>query len=419
MNQLIKIYRSPDDGADVGGAEMLTEQTSIDTSSGNAVSTAETISDGTSEGQKPQPQLQDKSKAVQLSELKTRVEKDPNYKFTDEDHTLIELESLGKIDEEENPKVDAPKKEEIKTPIQDALKEVGAKSEAELVTKIKDLKKFISGRDSQAYAYLEKQHKELVQKAENHQKWLIDLSMGKADAIDYFQTLTGNSLNAKNDLEDIFDPDEFISTDAGLKANKFAKSIIEQNKKLVEQIEELRGMTRDSSEFYKQQAEKAQIENARAQIESDRSSIKSELASIAEMPEFRDILKPTSGTIYQLLDEYWRGNDGDPIDPRIAPIIDVIDNAKQLSGLELKEALLKGAKLATFGKTSNKNDNQKKIQPSVNIASAGNKNINSNYNETDIKAMLSNPSKIPSAWMDSDGDLIVDRIPTNLRQYVV
>jgi hypothetical protein len=362
------------------------------------------------------------SDGQRLQELQEKA-KDKDYRFSDEDLKLMEKAENGEITEEDSPEPEQPKSD----PVQEALKEVGAKTPEELATKIKELKKFIGSRDAQAFKQLEAQHQELNKKADNHQKWIADLRAGRPEALEYLQKITnGQTLpqQPQSDSEAVFDEDEFISPEAGRKANQFIGSLKQQIQALQSKLDDVSTTSQEASKYYQKQSHEAQVNSAR-------SEIKTELSAIALKPEYREFLLPKSGAIPELLDQYWKGDESQPVDPRIQPIVEIFDIAKSdyphlLNEGKYNEAFAKAAKVIAFEKMQNKllgaeQRGRQSIQTAKRsiVPSASGTKQESVYTTADVQAMVKGSKKIPDSWIDSYGNLDENKIPQSLRTALV
>jgi len=420
MNQLLKILRSPDsvDVGDGGAPDSASTTAAMDATSDFEFGKPTESEQNFEGGDQAQPEKSDaKSDGQRLSELL----KNKEGHLTDEDLALVEKYESGELDPEE-PTTEEPKEQQQpkSDPVQDALKEVGAKSLEELASKIKELKRFIGSRDAQAYKQLEQQHHDLSKKAQNHQQWLKDLQSARPEAIEYLQTVLGQNKQIlsqlpQGDFDQIIDEDEFISPDAGRKVNRIIGSLKNQVETLQQQLSEVYQSSQEASEFYRKQSREAMRNAAR-------QDIKTELATIAGRPEFREYFLPKSGTVQELMDDYWKGHDGDPIDPRAKPLVEIFEKAKELGIDDYKKAFEIAARTIAFEKMQGKllGAEQRGVQKiqnakrSITPAASGTK-TETNYTIEDVNAMVKGNKPIPSKWLDSYGDLDLNKIPAAIR----
>lgn len=419
MDLRLKILRSPDSEGFNGGApamasEPTNQEVSNDSDSGQPNGEGQDF-DG---GQTAQPEKATaKTDGQRLRDIQSKA-KDKDYRFSNEELDLIERADNGEIDEDESPEPIEPETPKS-DPVQEALKEVGAKTPEELAAKIKDLKKFIGSRDAQAYKALEQNHQELSKKAQNHQQWIVDLQAGRPEAIQYLQTVMGpnaNKLPQVQDGEQFFDPDEFISPEAGQKANQVIGTLKQQVEALQKQLTDVSSTSKEASEYYRKQSYDAQLS-------AELSNINQGLATIASRPEFREYFAPKSGTVQDLLNDYWKSKDGDPVDPRIQPIVEVFEKSKQLGIQNPTEAFEAAARILAFEKMNNRilGAEQRGVQRVQNAkrsiipAATGAKTAETNYSESDVQAMAKGKMRIPEKWFGADGDLDLNKIPAGLR----
>lgn len=418
MTQFFKILRSPDGTESMGGAPETASATN-DTTTGSNESAQPSGNEQLNAEGDAQTAESAKGNGNSLAELQEKA-KDPNYRFTADELEMLENSEFQP--EDEHPEQEQ-KEESNKTPdsLAEALKEVGAQSAEELLPKIKELKKFIGSRDAQAFAQLDKQYKETLTREKNNIAWLEDLQKGEPGAIEYLKKFlpptAATQLPQLSPDQYLIDEDEFISPDAGRKVNGIVKGLQDTIQTLKSELDGVKQSTSEATEHYRNQAKTAQIESTRKEIATG-------LAAIASDPEFKSYLAPTSGNVFDLLREYWQGNDGDPVDPRIEPLISVLEEAKQIGGNDLNAALKKAAKLASFDRVKNgiltaeQRGRQSLAKPSLTPASLAPKTTNGTYSESDVHQMLKGQKRIPDSWMDGDGDLDIGKIPANLRHIV-
>ena len=229
-----------------------------------------------------------------------------------------------------------------------------------------------------------------------------------------------NSTPKPNNEGQYFDSDDFLNPEVGHKVNNVIDNLMKEVATLKNQLNDTALTSKEASEYYRAQSHEAQ-RNA------TRNEIKSELANLAAEPMFKEYFQPKSGTVQNLLEDYWKGNEGDPIDPRVEPILEIFNLAKTFKMDDYKAAFKLAAKQIAFEKMQNKllTAEQKGIQKvqqakrSITPASTGSKSAETNYSIEDVKSMASGKQRIPDSWMDRFGDIDINKVPAGLRPHLV
>src|SRR5690606_25125348 len=113
----------------------------------------------------------------------------PEEALSDEDQALWEAGQDGQLQPKTRPEGDGDDGQDGQPAggdtefITAAMAEVGAKTAAELVDKIKGLRQFVSGREGQAFAAMEKQVSDLTAFQAGETQLYADAAAGKPEAL--------------------------------------------------------------------------------------------------------------------------------------------------------------------------------------------------------------------------------------------
>ncbi len=235
-----------------------------------------------------------------------------------------------------------------------ALAEVGAKDLKELPTKVKELKKGLSGKTAQDVARLTEELAVHTRAADNLKLLplaLEDVAAGKPGAREWVEKTFGFKVpggakpagepgsrasepaaGADGEIQFKEIPEgAFFTPEAGKEVNALLKSQVEALNAQARKIKELESSTAAGSAWQRGQVEAARRREANG-------TVSLELSALVAEPEFAE-LKPSSGNLLELLKDYWEGSDKDPVDPRIEPLVEVFSLAKEMGMRDYKKAL--------------------------------------------------------------------------------
>jgi hypothetical protein len=296
-------------------------------------------------------------------------------------------------------------------PVAEALKLVGAKEPGELAAKIKGLQQAMTSSGGK----LGEENKALRQRLEGEtagfKALLSDVLAGKAEALEYAQRELGVQIPQKGqgatqapaqaspDAEDIPDDVADVGTYRLLKA-------------------ELKQMEAQLAKF--QQASQSMLEKS-AQ-EQAHSQWVEELGRVAaDFPE----LAPKGADLGSLLREYWSSNDTDPVDPRLQPMVTLLEYARDngISNLRHAHVVMNHDKWDKDRQAAlleaERRGAQKVSQHPPTVGLAGQRatgTTDTHYSpvsDTDLQAMLSGDRPIPESWRDDEGQFVRSRVPKN------
>jgi len=357
-------------------------------------------------------------------------EKEPGFdKHSDEDLDFLENEYYsgknkpskpvsaeadepdeGEKTEGDQPEDDQDQKEEkepkakISKEIEDAMKEVGAKTPEELPGKIKELRKQLSGKDAQAVATLTKQIKA-------EQALMEDVRKGVPEALDHLKKVYGLELvaagtrpqQAQQQAQTQTEALPFTPEDDALVGGALSRmyNLLQQSQKTVGGLQET----------FQQQQERVQKEAATTRAQADTIdeiwTVSQGIPGVKDIPNLRSLVN----------DWVKSGNE----DPRLAPLSELFEIATK-EGVSLTVAAkLKKAedaeRLIAEAETRGREAAYKhKPNPSLSGITGG-KGETTTYTEEQYQEMAQDHRKIPEDWFDDNDNLIESKIPRKARRF--
>lgn len=399
----IRIHRDPE-GADSAGTATATADTQspvIDASEGSQ-------SEATPETQAP---VKDEpvDKGRKLAEL---LKRKPGYKATDEELDLIDEYTKGKLkpEGESEDETEEKPKETKAAPVSELMKEVGAKSEAEALEKVRELKRFTGSRDAQAYKKLDEDFKALQRDSQSEMKLWADLKDAKnaPKAIAYLesqlqaarsrhgiQTQPGQQPEGEVfiDPKSFAVPEEAAALNAALgKHFGSLKSTIEKQADIIRRLEE--GETKRSQEHQLTTAKSAQLDEF-----VDVAALIPDLKTIAGLRDkVNTWLSDPQAVIpeLQVLDQVMAEANKEGVPLRVAwKMVEADRLRQQVAGAEDR-----GIKKAFSHKPN----------PSLSDVQ-GRAAHYTNYTDTQLKAMAGGKMEIPGEWFDKNDNLDKTKMP--------
>jgi hypothetical protein len=399
----IRIHRDPE-GADSAGTETAladTQSPVIDASEGSQ-------SEAIPEAQAPVKDAP-ADKGKRLAEL---LKKKPGYKATDEELDLIDEYTKGKIkpegDAEAEPENEEKPKETKAAPVSELMKEVGAKSEAEALEKVRELKRFTGSRDAQAYKTLEREHQDLKRDSKAEMQLWADLKDAKnaPKAIAYLESQLqaakarhGIQPGQQAEGEVFIDPKSFAVPEEAAALNAALgkhfgslKSTIEKQADIIRRLEE--GETKRSQEHQLITARASQLDEF-----VDVAALIPDLKSIAGLREkVNNFLTDPNAVIpeLQILDQVMAEANKEKVPLRVAwKMVEAERLRQQIAGAEDR-----GIKKAFAHKPN----------PSLSDVQ-GRAAHYTNYTDTQLKAMANGKMEIPGEWFDKNDNLDKTKMP--------
>lgn len=435
---LIRLNRSPDAG-DAGGGAVVPDAPDAPDSQAPATEAPESTPETPTGTPETSPQAAELSDEDVIKRASERSRKNPNYKMTDAEFEA--WERLERGDKGQKPKakpsskpqaesqtepgeapVDAQAQEDAdsEAPTLDPklapiLEKLGAKSVEELPERVEGLIKLrdeLNGRAGKWDAEKRTMETRLTQTQENYAKqqaFIKDYLAGDPAAIAYAKAkgLVASPSQPARTQEPAQDFNKYLDPDLA----KWAQSEITGLKSKFEQ----------ELQTIKQQN---QVLQQKHHEELAREQVVAEMTSLAE--KFQE-LRPQSGSIRELFQEFYKGYDGDPIDPRLQPMLDVIelmketlpDGRRKYPDLETAYAVHAFKKMPERLVKAQREGRQALAghKPTVGLSDQQGRTSGNfkQYTEADYEAMTRNPDLIPADWMDKQGNLQFQRIPKGLR----
>ena len=373
-----------------------------------------------------QPSAEDKQH--RLFEIEKKIAKDPRTVLNDEDQALYEEFVDGKLTPKErkfpdkaNPeikdketdtddkaekveKTEKPEKAEIAPEIAAAMKEVGAKSPAELAEKIKGLRAVASGKETEAVTALKT---DLARKAENTEALIRDLVEGKPGALEFVERNYGLKARAPQQQTQTqqpasdFDPE--VLADADALTGGITSKVIAQNKALQERLERLEGTFQTHQKSIQEQGVRQTVAG---KLVDEMIAISANLDGVKDIPGLRNVI----------IDRVVNGKE----DPRLDAFNDLFQIAeeKAVNGipLPLGDAFLikQGRDMAFLLEKAKEEGRASAYQHKPNKSLSGIQTEDAEkqtYTEGQLDAMEKDYRLQPKEWFDANGNLSQKNIP--------
>lgn len=363
-------------------------------------------------------------KAYRLSEIIDLVERKPETVLNEEDQAIYDAHVNDGLQPKKRPKAKESEKEaedskeekaeksekpeepkaskEIEDAVSEAMKEVGAKSPAELKAKIRELRAAVSGKETKAVSELKA---DLQRRAENTEALIRDLVEGKTQAIQYVEKAYGFKPAYKPPVAEQkaqdrpFTEDDDVITGGGL------GKLWDENRRLLERLDEIEGR-------FKSQQQKAMEDGIRsrvtAEIVDDMIAVSSGLPGVKDLPNLRNLI----------VDRIIHGKD----DPRLSAFEEIFQIAEEhgVNGvpIPLKSALLiKQGRDAALSIERAKEDGRKEAyshRVPKSLSSVTREEAQPQTITDEEIRLMSGPNGykfIPDHWYDSNGNLAKAKIP--------
>jgi len=371
---------------------------------------------------------------VILNEALEKLEKDPKYRFTDEELTLVEKKANGtlpEIEESETKEV-TPDKEEVKSELKlpdfnvdTLMKKTGAKNPNELESKFEGMKKRLSSRVEEDPLYQEalekttesesnyKKGQELV---DSHVGFITDLQNNIPLAIQHLEKLTGLKIHKGGDTpkEKVStDYDDFLDPEMAQNFDKYKGETSSMFSEMQKQIEELKNLDSTREDQY----------NKQQTIESEKSvkrEISDEMVIVASrMNLFKDTKDPRA------LIERWQNRetskqDSQLIDDSFTELFTLAN--KHEVDLNTAQDILNGRKAPLLVEQAKIEAKKETYNRPKNMSLSGMQNSQYQHNDgftreviEDIIRKKQGATRFPDKWFDKDHRLIENMIPKHSR----
>jgi hypothetical protein len=372
------------------------------------------------------------SESERLAELLERQKSDPAVEFTDAELDLLEKYDFGnkqpedaaededtKDDgqdddsekEEDKPQPDDKPKGKVDPDLAAAMKEVGAKSPAELKTKVKELKQALTGKDAQAAAQLRKDVGVLADRVKAEKGVYADLKSGRPEAVAHALAYLEKSYGVKLaiagqagaaparsaaaapadvdlDLEEVIPKELFVDEASATKANGFMR-------RLVQELKDVKGKVTDF------ETEKARIREESAKQSATVGAI-DEMVKIASLPGMESIAKIPN--LRAALDRWYTGGEDNPA---FEPFQKVIDKANEHDvPLDIAWKILRGEgfeiEVAAAENRGRKSAYDQKPSRSLSGMQGKGQDQYQKYSDEQLKEMAEDMQKAPPDWFTDD-----------------
>lgn len=413
----IRIHRSPEGADSAGTAEVATVTDSH---------TPETSTPEGSPAAKPETQAPEKQPVNEAKVLAALLKKKPNYQATPEEIDIFDKYTAGKLkpekdegepeETEDAPEAEKPK--ETKAPVSELMKELNAKSEAEILEKVRELKKFTGSRDAQAYKTLEQKHQALERDSRAEMQLWADLKDARSapKAIAYLESQLqaakarhgiqaqpkGEPTKTLIDRSKFTVPEEAEVLEAvlGTKFGEF-QSIIEKQAEVIRRLEE-----KDNKRDTEHQLSRAQAEQLDEFV--DVAAMIPNLKSVAGLRDkvSKWLQDPAAEvTELQVLDRVMAEANKEKVSLRVAwKMVEADMLREQIAGAEDR-----GQRKAFNHKPNNSlSDMQGKATATY-----------TNYTDAQLKSIESGKTPIPLEWLDKSGSLDPAKMPERARKLLL
>lgn len=374
------------------------------------------------------------SKEERLAELLERQEKDPAVVFKDDELDILEEHWEGKLqpqkakkdaadakgdgqdDDPDKGKDDPQPDDDAKAPadphLASALKRVGAKSTEDLVGKITELQRKITGTDAQATAQLRRDFETLSTRAKSEAAIWNDVKSGKPEAMAHALAHVekayglklvpaggaasqggarpegGSPSPADLDIEEVLPKDLFVDDASHGKANGFLRGLVQQVKDMKGAIDDFKTeKTRLRQETAAQSAQVSTVDEMVKVV-----GLKG-MESIAKIPNLRQAIE----------DWYVKGVDN----PAFEPIQQVLDIGNEYE-VDLKTAweILRGRgfeiEVAKAEQRGRKAAFEQKPSRSLSGMQGKDQEGYKQHTDDQLREMSEDYTKAPPDWFDKD-----------------
>jgi hypothetical protein len=354
------------------------------------------------------------SDSERLRELVQRGKDDPDIEYSDEDLEFLEKHEFG----ENPPKEEVNKAPEKNEKTEKLMKEVGAKSEDEILGKVQELRKQLSSRDSQAYGKLKNDFDGLQKKVENESALWQDLKTGNQGAVDYIQKnlehlglkivpVNGQQQQNQGGQEQkaYIPKDKFIDEESADLVNT-AFSAIEQKLMASEKkVETL--LSRLDQEDQRRNQESAKEKSITQQID-EMVLVSAAMPELKAIPNLREAIR----------DWHVTGKE----DTRLDVFKELFETANQyhtnLEGaFKIRKADQAELSIAKAKEDGRKEAYSHKPNKSLSGRTSGEGETYQHFTDADIEEMMDDPYKIPAEWLDDKESPNSKTIPKRFHKY--
>lgn len=361
-----------------------------------------------------------------LNELLKREKEDPNVKFTDQELDVLEAHWEDKTkptkpekEEKEEAQISEPKEEEFEeTPdteesenkeqkadpdAEAILKEVGAKNLKEAISKIKDLRKALSGKDAQAVATLSKENERYKSMVSNETKLYEDIRKGVPEAIAHFEKSYGLKLAGNDQPRQV--------------SNAQAKAYIDESKFIDPESAQLvnSAFSSQSAEIESLKAQMQEILSEKTRYMHETASKQAELSVLDEMVKVAQKVDALKGVpnLRDAVTDFYKGKQDSRFDV-LSELFQIADENKV--SLELAYQLKRGMDadrlVLEAENKGRKSAFEHKPNPSLSGLQGGNGETSYKpLSEEQIDSMAEDHRLMPADWFDKEEQPIQNKIP--------
>lgn len=354
-------------------------------------------------------------KAYRLKELIDLTEKNPDKKLSDEDQAIYEEWVDNKLQPKDRPaakeekpvekaekpveKTEKIEKPEIPEHITSAMKEVGAKTPEELTAKIQELRKVVSGKETEAVQKAKQEGEARLRSAATAEAALWrDFVDGKPEALAYVAKAYGIQPKAQPSQQPQADFDPDVLAEADALTGGITSKVIAQNKAMQERLDALEGkFTGHQKEI---QSERVR-ESVTAQMIDDMIAIGQVMDGVKDIPNLRNVI----------IDRLRNGKN----DPRLDAFNDVFRLAMELDvSPQLAFDIKKGRDAALLIEKAREEGRKQAYEhkPNRSLSSLQTEDAQpQSYTDSQYAEMSKDFRKIPDSFFDKSGSLDKAKIP--------
>jgi hypothetical protein len=353
------------------------------------------------------------SDSERLKEL-VKKSKDPEKasSLTEDELDFLEKHDFGnkppKEDKEpEEVPEEAKEKPEPKAkvdPLADVLKELGAKDAKDILPKVKELRKQLTGRDAQTVTRLQKDLDTVMGRVRNEKALWDDVRGGKPEAVQNALAFVEKAYGIKLVPADQAQP-VTLTGDGLIPRDKFidGESADLVNGVLSKLTSRLDAWEKKSQTEEQKRVETAATEKATNDAIDEMVTLagKKGLETLSQIPNLRQAIK-----------EWYQGKD----DPRFEVFSQVMQLANERHvDLDMAWAYLRanGADLEIAKAKQDGIRQAYEQKPSKTLSGMQGKGQSeyTNYTDAQFQEMTENPRKVPQEWFDDNDQLVKSRVP--------
>ncbi len=358
------------------------------------------------------------SKEEWLHTILSKEKAHPETEFSNDELDVLDEYYEGRLKPKEPEAKEAPdpdpdkkseeteKSSEEDNSIEAVLKEVGAKSQEELLKKVKDLRKVVSGKvkGSPEYKQLLNQSNDIIKRFKNEMALMEDVKGGVPEALTHLESTYGIKIQRPDDkAKATKDPDpdpdtgdEYLDEVAGKKISGLEKQVMA----LTKELKSVQGS-------HEKIQEKFAGERAEASIIDEMVNVAEQVPILKEIKNLRNAVKA-----------WW--SDGKD-DPRLNGFQNLFDVANE-KGVDLMTAhLILAGKNSQLEIAKAKRQAKEEVytqKPNRSLSDLQGRGVDNkpSYTESQVEEMI-NTSTLPEEWFDKDDNPNIETIPKQYLKY--